>query len=70
MDEILRALRLCRDSLHSWGHANGVSFDASKESCHVLSNTRPYGESFTILGILFDTKLLMRDAVHECAYVR
>ena len=52
------------------GHANQVIFDAGKESFHILSrlylDRGPDGENFRLLGICFDPKLLMGDAVHEC----
>ena len=32
--------------LHSWGAANGVSFDPTKESFPVLSRRRPFGACF------------------------
>ena len=34
---------------------------------HIFSRQRPAGESFRILGIQFDCKLLMDAAVNECA---
>ena len=41
-----------------------------KESFHILSrlykNRGPDGGNFRLLGICFDPKLLMGDAVHEC----
>ena len=63
---ILRDLQKVQHTLHSWGEANGVRFDASKESYHILSRTSPYGGKFKMLGINFDPKLSMHDAVHEC----
>ena len=51
--------------LHEWGQANRVTFDAGKESMHVLSRTQPLGGNFKILGVNFDCKLVMEDAVHE-----
>ena len=53
-------------NLHTWGEANGVRFDAGKESFHILSRTGGSGDSFKLLGIRFDTKLLMHGAVHDC----
>ena len=57
--------KYCQRELHSWGEANRVTFDGSKESCHILSRTEPEGEDFRILGIIFDGKLLMHAAVRE-----
>ena len=52
--------------LHEWGAANSVTFEASKESFHILSHTQAYGESFRLLGVTFDVQLYMGEAVHEC----
>ena len=57
----------CQAELHKWGRANQVSFDAGKESQHILSRTRPYGSGFELLGVSFDTKLLMTDSVFKLA---
>ena len=56
---------VCQVSLHAWGHANQVTFEASKESTHILSHTVPVGDNFKILGIMFDCRLRMGDAVDE-----
>ena len=59
--------RRCQEELHRWGRANGVSFDPGKESLHVLSRTDPAGEPFKILGVSFDLKLIMGEALHSLA---
>ena len=67
-DELLfAAMDDCQSSLHRWGQANGVLFDSGKESKHILSISRPVGDDFTILGVRFDCKLLMRGAISDCA---
>jgi len=53
--------------LHMWGAANQVTFDPGKESFHILSRAHPLGDSFRILGLTFDCKLLMHEAIDECA---
>ena len=58
--DIMHALGVCRDSLHTWGRADEVSFAASKETCKILSKSRPVGEPFKPLGVLFDTNLTMQ----------
>ena len=63
-DAICSELRLCQKSLHLWGSANQVLFDPSKESFHVLHRQIPFGDSFKLLGVIFDTKLLMHEAAH------
>ena len=37
-------------------------FDSEKESTHVLSHREPEGSNFKLLGVEWDTKLLMHDA--------
>ena len=61
------AMRSCQDDLHRWGNANQATFDPAKESFHIISRQSPQGENFVELGVEFDTRLVMRDAVHQCA---
>ena len=63
---VLRGMEKVQYGLHVCGKANGVRFDATKESFHILLRTTPYGGDFKHLGITFDPKLSMHDAVHEC----
>ena len=56
----------CQAALHSWGRANKVTFDAGKESRHIISKTDPTDSTFHLLGVDFDCKLLMNDATHSC----
>ena len=65
-DDAHSQLRACQSSLHAWGRANRVTFDAAKEHFHLLSRTRPSGDNFNILGIVFDSKLVMNEAVESC----
>ena len=51
--------------MHAWGRANQVSFDASKESMHILALSGGEGPNFKLLGVPFDTALHMKDAVVE-----
>eukprot|EP00969_Alexandrium_andersonii_P106447 4696418-Alexandrium_andersonii.AAC.1 len=57
----------CQRKLHRCGAANRVSFDAGKESAQIVSRHRPAGDNFHLLGVKFDCKLLMHDAVRESA---
>ena len=52
-------------NLHSWGSSNSIEFGTSKESKTIISRFRPAGNSFRILGIVFDPKLVMHECVHE-----
>ena len=62
---VLSDANACRTSLHRWGAANRVRFDASKESFHIIHNRRLFGEHFKILGVTFDAKLTMQTAALE-----
>ena len=42
-----------------------MTFEPTKESHHILCPPEPFGNSFRILGLEFDTKLRMHDAVLE-----
>ena len=64
-DVIMQDNEVCRNNLHDWGRANRVSFDPSKESSHVISQHDPMGGDCKILGIQFDTRLTMREAVAD-----
>jgi len=65
--DILADIDTCQTSLHRWGRANQVTFDAAKESRHILSRKSPHGEPFKLLGIWFDCKLVMTDTVFALA---
>ena len=66
-DLILTELQECQLSLHKWGRANGVTFDAGKEEMMIISNVAPHGGPAKLLGIEFDNKLIMASATHKCA---
>ena len=57
----------CQASLHSWGRANRVIFDAGNEETMVISTVRGAGGPVKLLGIEFDNKLTMSTAAHKCA---
>ena len=56
-------MQKCQLELHKWGRASQGSFDASKNSMHVLAVQGSDGENFRLLGVSFDNALPMRDAV-------
>ena len=64
---MLHNLNECQAALHEWGTRNQVLFDAGKESKHVLHRRQPAGDSFRMLGVLWDTKLTMAQACQEVA---
>jgi len=51
--------------VHSWGRANRVSFDASKEHVVILQSSESFGESFKLLGCMVDVDLRMHSAVEQ-----
>jgi len=60
-------MKHCQHELHAWGGANQVSFDPAKEHSLILNRQKPHGGSFKLLGVGFDCKLGMSDAVHDLA---
>ena len=63
---LLNELKSMQKKLHLWGEAHRVTFDAAKESFHIMSRSKPHGDNFRLLGITFDPKLSMYSAIHEC----
>ena len=61
------SLRDCQFTLHRWGRANSVVFDASKESTHILALRPGDSSEFKILGVVFDCQLRMAKAIDQCA---
>ena len=61
--QIFKSLHASQDSVHKWGEVHQVEFEPSKESLHILCRKKPVGGNFKILGILFDTKLVMFKAI-------
>ena len=66
-DFILSDIREVQRSLHTWGQANSVTFDAGKEEAMIIATSDPFGGPTKLLGIDYDSKLSMRVAVHKCA---
>ena len=66
---VLSELQNCQTALHRWGAANQVIFEAEKETFHIIDTKTPHGDSFKLLGVLFDTKLVMEEAINEIAAV-
>jgi hypothetical protein len=64
-DDIDWSLITCQNRVHEWGDSNQVTFDASKESTHILSQTAVSSECFRILGVLFNCRMSMKEAVKE-----
>jgi len=60
-------LRGAQRELHLWGAANRVVFDPAKESFHLLHRTLHLGDDFRLLGVHFDSQLLMHSATRVVA---
>ena len=67
LDHMLDECKACQASLHDWGRANSVKFDAGKESFHILHRSRSLGDDFLLLGVLFDCELRMHSAASRVA---
>ena len=63
--EMILDLNRCQHEVHTWGKVNQVSFDATKESMHILALTSGEVDNFHLLGVPFDHALRMKDAVTE-----
>ena len=59
---ILKHGRQCQQELHKWGRAKQASFE-TKESFRVVSLETLEGPSFKLLGVLFDTRLKLEEAI-------
>ena len=67
LNEVIAEMEACQSSLHSWGRANSVTFDPTKEGFYILHRRVGCGGNFVLLGVTFDPKLLMDDAIAEIA---
>ena len=69
--EAVEDMKLCQSKLHAWGRANAMTFDASKESLHILSrlDEECYGDPFKILGVIFDPKMKMDVEINKLAII-
>ena len=54
-------------NLHAWGYANGVVFDPTKEVFIVMRRREAVGEKFKLLGLTFDSQLLMHAGTRKIA---
>ncbi len=63
----LTDLNAVQKELHLWGEANRVLFDPTKESFNLLHHRFHFGEDYKLLGVVFDTSLLMHRAAREVA---
>ena len=66
-DLFLSDIREVQRRFHTWGQANSATFDAGKEDAMIIATSDPFGGPTKLLGIDFDNKLCMRQAVHKCA---
>ena len=67
-DAILVDLLAVQKSVHVWGKRNRVLFDASKESFKIIHRRDNHGDTFKLLGLWLDTKLIMKDAIDKIVH--
>ena len=67
-DTIVADLATCQFACHAWGRANQVEFESSKEHFVVLDRSNPCGDPFKLLGVIFDTKLTMKNMLVTLAH--
>ena len=61
----------CQAEVHMWGKAKQITFEPTKESISIISNTDAEGPDFKLMGLWFDTALSMKRAVSDlCNSVR
>ena len=53
--------------LHTWGRVNQVVFEPDKGTFHGFHRRFPFGETFRILGVVFDAELVVADACRSIA---
>ena len=58
-------LERCRKRVHSWGRANRVAFDESKEHVVILHPSQHHGQAFKLLGCMIDVDLRMHSAIDQ-----
>ena len=67
-EEVLAECQANQRHLHKRGGANEVAFDPGKGSMHIVSHSQPAGGNFKILGVDYDCRLVMADAVHAVVH--
>ena len=64
-NRISEEIKAVQSELHSWGRANRVEFDESKESMHIISKVAGFDSHFRLIGVEFDSKIIMDKAVQS-----
>ena len=64
-DTLIAEAQACQTEVHRWGGANQIQFEPAKEGIHVIGRRATSTETFGILGVDFDSKLIMHRTV-EC----
>ena len=62
-DRVLAHMQQRRESVHEWGQANRVEFEAAKEHLLILHPSRAHIEDFKLLGCVIDSQCMMKHAV-------
>ena len=63
---MLDSMAECQESLHRWGAANRVCFDAGKEHFITLDKRNPSSDQFKLLGIILLNSLCTRSRPLRC----
>jgi hypothetical protein len=58
-------MAITRTEVHKWGTRNRVAFDPLKEHTVIIHPAAGEGDDFKFLGVLFDAKLRMENAVEQ-----
>ena len=61
----MSTLHECQSALRAWGERSNIVVDADEEVFVTVSRTSGKKEQFKLLGVLFDNKLVMDDAVSK-----
>jgi hypothetical protein len=64
-ESVMEDMVSCQTAVHQWGESNRVLFDSSKEHFAVIHHVQGEGDTFKLLGVSLDVKLVMADAVSQ-----
>ena len=62
-EDIIEEIKECQTQCHKWGDTFRIQFEPTKEHYAILHKRDPHGQTFKLLGILYDTRLFMNEAV-------
>ena len=62
--QVFQCLEAVQEAVHGWDAHNQVRFDPAKESMAIIHHKNGIGEVFRLLGVHYDVKLTMCDAIN------